>query len=54
MNILASGTGQSCMVPICDDELYEDAIAALEIDLTDEEVTKLESAYRPKLVAGHV
>lgn len=35
-------------------ELFDDAIAALEITLSDEEVAKLEAAYRPKPVAGHV
>ncbi|RMA41528.1 aldo/keto reductase [Rhodophyticola porphyridii] len=34
-------------------ELFDDAIAALEITLSDEEVAKLEAAYRPKPVAGH-
>ncbi|WP_227286145.1 aldo/keto reductase [Boseongicola sp. H5] len=35
-------------------ELFDDAIAALEIALSEDEVAKLEAAYRPKPVAGHV
>lgn len=35
-------------------ELFEDAIASLEIELTDDEVESLEAAYQPKAVAGHV
>ncbi|RVT85117.1 aldo/keto reductase [Rhodobacteraceae bacterium CCMM004] len=35
-------------------ELFEDAVASLEIDLAPEEVAALEAAYRPKPVAGHV
>jgi aryl-alcohol dehydrogenase-like predicted oxidoreductase len=31
----------------------DDAIAALELSLTAEEVTRLEAAYRPKDIAGH-
>ncbi len=35
-------------------ELFEDAVASLAIDLTDDEIASLEAAYRPKPVAGHV
>ncbi len=31
----------------------EDAVAALELRLTEAEVSRLEAAYRPRPVAGH-
>lgn len=34
-------------------ELFDDAIASLDIELTDTEVDALQAAYRPKPVAGH-
>jgi len=33
---------------------FDDALAALEITLSDEDVKELEAAYRPKAVAGHL
>lgn len=35
-------------------EQFEDAIGALEIELSDEDVELMEAPYRPKPVAGHV
>ncbi len=33
---------------------FDDAIAALEVELSDEDVALMEAPYRPKAVAGHV
>ena len=33
---------------------FEDAVAALEVDLSDEDVELMEAPYRPKPVAGHI
>ncbi len=41
------------LVGISRPELFDDAIAALDITLDDEEVARLEAPYRPKPVAGH-
>jgi aryl-alcohol dehydrogenase-like predicted oxidoreductase len=35
-------------------EQFEDAVAALDLALSPEEVAELEEPYRPKPVAGHV
>jgi aryl-alcohol dehydrogenase-like predicted oxidoreductase len=32
---------------------FDDAVASLEVDLTDEDVAELEAPYHPKAVAGH-
>lgn len=42
------------LVGISRPELFDDAIAALEIKLTADEVAALEAPYAPKPVAGHV
>lgn len=42
------------LVGISRPELFEDAIAALDIVLEDDEITRLEAPYRPKPVSGHL
>ena len=42
------------LVGISRRETFDDAVAALEIELTAEEVERLEKPYAPKAVAGHV
>ncbi|NDV01169.1 aldo/keto reductase [Pseudoroseicyclus tamaricis] len=41
------------LVGISRTELFDDAIAALDLQLTEEEVAALEAPYRPKAVSGH-
>jgi aryl-alcohol dehydrogenase-like predicted oxidoreductase len=33
---------------------FDDAIAALEVELSDEDLALMEAPYRPKSVAGHI
>lgn len=42
------------LVGISRPELFNDAFAALDITLTDEEVALMEAPYQPKPVAGHI
>lgn len=42
------------LVGISRTELFQDTIASLSVELTDDEVRHLEASYRPKAVAGHI